>query len=241
MADESIYLNEMNMNELEKEKDSILFLPIGISEGHGKHLPAGTDTFQAEYVVEEVCKKMEERSLIAPILNYGQCKATTHLTGTLSISFDSLRDVVYDILKSCTRQGFDKIVIVSSHAGSGHMTALKLAAEMILEEKKGLEILLFSDYDFAYELKGEEVPDTDGHGGELETARMLDIREDLVGEDRPRAEIEYPTNKVMVDYSEYLSKGMRGDASKATAEEGKKINAYVIEKIIKLVEDSFGE
>lgn len=238
MAEKVRYLNELKMTEIENEKDSILFLPVGISEGHGKHLPAGTDTFQAEYVVEEVCRRLDKPTLIAPTLNYGYCRATRHLSGTLSISFDSLKSVAFDILKSLNDQCFGKIVIVSGHAGSSHMTALKLAAEEVLE-KSDIEILLLSDYDYAYELKGEDVPSTDGHGGEIETARLLDIREDLVGKDRPDTEVKYPSFKVMVDYSEYLSDGMRGNARKATKEEGREINEYVIEKIINLVEDTF--
>ncbi len=238
MSDEPRYFNELNMDELEDKKDSVLILPVGISEGHGEHLPVGTDTYQAEYVVEEVCKRMERSSIIAPMMNYGHCKATEHLSGTLSVRFETLREMVYDILESLTDRGFKNIVIISGHSGSSHMTALRLACEDILDDADA-DILLLSDYDFAYRLKGEEVPETDGHGGEIETARIMDIKLELVKEDKPKNEVHHPEFKVISDYSQHWLEGMRGDAGEATEEEGHEINEYVIKKIINLVEDSF--
>ncbi len=240
MSDKPLYFNEMNMNELEEENDSIILLPVGISEGHGKHLPVGTDTYQSEYVANEVSKRLDDRCIIAPMLNYGRCKATEHLSGTLSIRFETLRNIAYDILKGLTDQGFKNIVIISGHAGNSHMTSLRLAAEDILDENEA-DILLLTDYDFAYKLKGEDVPETDGHGGELETARIMDIKPDLVGEDRPRNDVKHPEFKVISDYSQHWSEGMRGPADEATEEEGNKINEYVIKKIINLIQDSFVE
>lgn len=235
MAQNFRYLNEMRMDEIENMVDSIFMLPLGISEGHGDHLPIGTDTFQAVYVCKKVAERLDRDVVLAPVLNYGHCRATKNLPGTISISFDTLRDIVYEILECAVEQGFHKFVLISGHAGRTHMTALRLACEKILS-KDDIDILLLTDYDFAYELKGKDVPDTDGHGGEIETSRILHIRPDLVGENRPVSEVRYPRFKVIKDYSDYLVKGMRGDSSKATREEGEKIDKYVIDGIIEHIE-----
>jgi len=238
MNQEVNYWNEMCMNDFKVIDDPILFLPVGISEGHGKHLPSGTDTFQGEYITERVCKELDKDTIIAPTLNYGRCRATEHLPGTLSVSFDSVRNIVFDILISVCEQGFTKIVIISGHAGSSHMKALELACEEVLEEYD-VNIVLLSDYYYAYDFKGEEVPETDGHGGQIETSRILDIKGDLVKDDRPNINIDYPEYKVIRDYSEYLQEGMRGDATASSKEEGKKINDYVVNKIVELVRKNF--
>lgn len=232
------YFNDMTMEELKDPSEYLLLLPLGISEGHGKHLPAGTDTFQSEFVVERVAEKSDKDCIIAPVLNYGHCRATAHLPGTVSISFDSLRHTVKDILTSLAEQGFKDLVLISGHAGSSHMMALRLAVEDVMEEHD-IEVLLLSDYYYAYDFKGEDVPDTDGHGGEVETSRILDIAPELVKDDRPKTIVEYPKHKVIADYSHYLTDGMRGDAGGATKEEGKKINEYVIDQIVQLIEDGF--
>ncbi len=238
MSQKVKYWNEMCMSDFKDIENTILFIPVGISEGHGKHLPTGTDTFQGEYVTERVCKELDKDTIIAPTLNYGRCRATEHLPGTLSVSFDSVRNIVYDILNSVCEQGFRNIVIISGHAGSSHMKALELACEQALEEYD-VDILLLSDYYFAYDFKGEEVPETDGHGGQIETSRILDIKGGLVKEDRPNITIDYPKHKVIRDYSEYLTDGMRGDASVSSKEEGKKINDYVVKKVVELVRKNF--
>lgn len=238
MTQELNYWNEMTMVDFDEFDEPILFLPVGISEGHGRHLPAGTDTFQADYVTERVCKELDKETIIAPTLNYGRCRATSHLSGSLSVSFDTVRDIVYDILKSVCKQEFTRIVIISGHAGSSHMKALELACEDILEDHD-VDILLMSDYDFAYDFKAKEVPETDGHGGQIETSRMMDIHRDLVKEDRPERTIDYPEYKVIKDYSEYLTDGMRGDATSSSQEEGKKINDYIVESIVELVRKNF--
>lgn len=232
------YWNEMTMDDFDDLEDPILFLPVGISEGHGPHLPTGTDTYQADHVVERVCKELDKETIIAPTLNYGRCRATSHLSGTLSISFDSVRNIVYDILGSVCDQGFTNIVIISGHAGSSHMKALELACEDVLEDNE-VDILLLSDYYFAYDFKGEDVSETDGHGGRIETSRIMDIKGDLVKEDRPDITIDYPEYIVIKDYSEYLTDGMRGDANASSEEEGKKINDYVVENIVELVKKNF--
>ncbi|MFW6305517.1 MAG: creatininase family protein [Candidatus Saliniplasma sp.] len=232
------YFNEMHMDDFSNSDELMFFLPIGISEGHGKHLPVGTDTYQAEYVVERVAEKIDKKSVIGPVLNYGHCRATSNLPGTLSISFDSLRSIVYDILKGVCKNGFEKIIVISGHAGTTHMTALKLASKKIIEEFD-VKIMLLSDYELAYELKGEKVSENDGHGGEIETSRMMDIRSQLVDEDRDSADVEYPRFLIIKDYNEYLSQGMRGNAQEASAEEGREINDYVIDGIIEKINEYF--
>lgn len=110
------YMNEMNMEEVRDNKDALFLLPVGISEGHGKHLPVGTDTIQAEYEAQRVAEELDMDTVIAPIMNYGTCRATSHLPGTISVSFDSFRAVMKDILDSMIKQGINNIVVLSGHA-----------------------------------------------------------------------------------------------------------------------------
>ncbi|MGM0510048.1 MAG: creatininase family protein [Thermoplasmatota archaeon] len=236
MKDGYSYFNDMTMDDLKDPSDLLLLFPLGISEGHGKHLPVGTDTIQAEYVVEKVAERSDRNCVIAPVLNYGHCRATSHLQGTLSISFDGLRSIVKDILHGLAEQGFKRFALISGHAGGSHLMALRLAVEEVLEDYD-IDVILLSDYHYAYDFKGDEVPDTDGHGGEIETSRILDISPELVKDDRPKTTVEYPKFKVIGDYSSYLKEGMRGDAGKATEEEGRKINEYVVSQIVKLIEE----
>lgn len=118
------------------------------------------------------------------------------------------------------------------------MTALELAAKDALSETDA-KIMVLTGYYYAYDVKGKDIPESDGHGGRIETSRMMDIKSELVGEDRPNIRIEYPDHLVIEDYSEYLSQGMRGEASKASVEEGGNINDHVIKMIREAIKNNF--
>ena len=50
-------------------KSRTVLVPVGATEGHGAHLPLGTDSFQAL----DACKKLSERRdvFVAPPILYG--------------------------------------------------------------------------------------------------------------------------------------------------------------------------
>ncbi len=235
-----LYLNEMHMDELEDPSDLILFLPVGISEGHGAHLPIGTDTIQIEYVTEKIAEELGEKVVIAPTVNYGYCRATRSLPGSLSVSFDTVRNVVYDVLKHASEQGFDNAAVLSGHSGRSHMMALRLACQDIVDEES-MNVMLMSDYDLAYELKGEEIPEGDGHGGEIETARVLDISPELVKDERPSEDVERSRYEISSEPGGHFSQGVIGDPNPATSDEGEDINEYVIEKMVEEIKDTFSD
>ena len=114
---------------------SVVIWPIGAVEEHGPHLPLCTDSVQPEKVAEDVAKATG--ALIAPSLRFGNCGATSKFPGTLSLSFDSLRAIAYDVISELARNGFKKIVVLSGHAGRLHMAALRAAGEKVVGEKAG--------------------------------------------------------------------------------------------------------
>jgi len=218
------------------KEDPIVFLPIGAMEAHGPHLPLGTDTFQPEYVVNEVCSRLG--GLVAPTINYGQHSSTRNFPGTIDITFDTLRSLVIDILSALQRNGIGKVVVVSGHLGSVHRAAIKLACEKAARD--GLKVMMLSDYELAY-LKKDDVCEglPDGHGGIVETSRIMDIRPDLVSEKRTAGEFVDMQFMVAADAERCLPQGFGGDARRATKEKGKLVNDYVIDTLTDLVRKNF--
>ena len=87
---------------------------------------------------------------------------------------------VFEILMEFGRHGAKGVIVLSGHAGSSHMAALKEAAKDFVSEYE-CKTMVLSDYDIAYRLKDEfELPPKDGHGGMIETSRVMAIRPDLV-------------------------------------------------------------
>ncbi|HUV61261.1 MAG TPA: creatininase family protein [Thermoplasmata archaeon] len=224
-------------SELVKD-DPLVILPIGATEEHGSHLPLGTDSFQCEYVVERLAEEFD--ALVLPPIRYGECRSTRKFPGTISLRAETVQALVTDILSELARNGVSKVIVLSGHAGSGHMAALKLGANRVVEQHPDMRVMVLSDYDIAYDLAGQEFPANDGHAGLIETSRVLGIMPDLVGEDRPVGDTRPPKFMVVDDPQSYFPTGVMGDSREASAEKGRRIDEYIFEKLSDIIADSFG-
>lgn len=232
----NMYLDNLTMNEFKSRLNEklVVILPIGAVEEHGSHLPLCTDSIQPEFIAEKVAEKTN--SLIAPPIRYGVCMSTKNFPGTISIKFDTLRSLIYDILSELVRNGVKNILVLSGHAGRLHMSALKLAAYNIVEEEN-VKVAVLSDYDFAYIFKEIEFPKDDGHAGAIETSRVLSIREDLVKGKGINSHVKFPKFFVLNHIEKFFPSGVMGMPSHASKEKGKLLNDFIVDEIVKLVEN----
>jgi len=238
-----LWFDELSMKEVKKaaKAGKVVIIPIGSVEEHGDHLPLCTDSLQPEYVALETAKKT--KCLVAPPLRYGVCNSTRNFPGTISIGFESLYRIIHDILKEFIRNGFTRILVLSGHAGQAHMAALRLAAQEVMwhHERESLEkklrIMVCSDYDFAYELKGKYFNEKDGHAGTIETSRVMAIRSDLIKRKGKKDFPKFPRFEIVADPERYFPSGVIGDPTVASAKKGQMINKYVTREVIKLVEE----
>ena len=239
-----LWLDELSSKEAAEAsaKGTIVIFPVGSVEEHGGHLPLCTDSLQSEYVALEVAKKTG--CLVAPPFRQGVCNAGRNFPGTMSIEFETLRLVARDILSELVRNGFCRIIVLTGHAGSSHMTALKLAAQEIVtrdankQDKRKTRIMVLSDYDFAYEVKDQfKIDPRDGHAGDVETSRILAIKPDLLKAKGKAGFPQMPRFEVIPDPETYFIGGLTGDPTAASKEKGQKINEYVIEHVAELVKE----
>lgn len=212
-------------------EDSVAILSVGAIEEHGRHLPLGADCLQPEHVIEQVAARTDV--FVAPPIQYGVCISTRPFPGTISVSFDALRAMVRDVLTDLARNGFKNIVVVSGHAGSDHMAALRMAAREVVDSSD-VKISVLSDYDILY--ASGLLPPDDGHAGLGETSRLLDIRCDLVKPDMKSGSNATPKFAILRDVRKYWG-GVTGDPSKATKELGKRLNDIVVEGLMRIIEE----
>jgi len=238
-----LWFDELSMKEAEESARAgkVVIIPVGSVEEHGDHLPLCTDSLQPEYVALEAAKKT--KCLVAPTLKYGVCNSTRNFPGTISIGFESLYRITRDILEEFIRNGFLRILVLSGHAGRSHMAALRLAAQEVMwnprkeSPEKRPRIMVCSDYDFAYELRGKYFSEKDGHAGTIETSRVIVIRSDLVKKRGKKSFPKLPRFEITADPERYFPSGVIGDPTAASQEKGRLINGYVISEVIKLVEE----
>ncbi|HPE63436.1 MAG TPA: creatininase family protein [Methanothrix sp.] len=227
-------LEEMTWTEIEAglEKTRTVILPVGATEEHGPHLPTFTDTIQAIEVAKEVARRRPV--FVAPPVHYGVCRSTRGFPGTISISPEALRILVLDLLFAFRDSGFEAVLILTGHAGGQHLAALKEAAERAVASRD-LRVSLVSDFDLI-DSSDVETPG-DGHAGEIETSRMLVIREDLV---RSLPEKHFPPRPrylIMRDVRHLMGNGIMGDPSKASKEKGERFMEMSVRGVLDALEE----
>ena len=236
-----LWLDELSTTEAAQaaKEGRVVIFPIGSVEEHGNHLPLGTDSVQPEYIATEVAKRTG--CLIAPPFRYGICNATRNFAGTITIQFDTLYKLALDVLSELVRNGFNRMIVMSGHAGNSHMVALRLAAQEVVvkndetPQKSKVRIMVLSDFDFAEELSQELANPKDGHAGTIETSRMMAIRPDLIKAEGKADVWRMPRFEVLAHPELFFPSGVNGDPTAASAEKGQKINEYVISEVEKLV------
>ena len=230
-------MEDMTSNEFKDhlKKDPVVIIPLGATEAHGPHLPLLADTIQPLFVADAVDKELDN-ILVAPPLNYALHSSTKNLPGTINLTFDTLRAVIYDMLTSLYEQGIRRFVVISGHGGGGHMTALSEGCKRMVRETDA-KVLLFADCDI-----GERAPEMkdikgDGHGGLAETSRILAIRPDLVRSCRPIGRYASVGALISKDASVTFPDGFVGDTTNASPELGKMINDYIIARTIEMIKN----
>lgn len=227
-------LEEMSWPEIEAGLEGVktIILPVGATEEHGPHLPVFTDTIQAVEVAKEAARI--RGVYIAPPVHYGICRSTRGFPGTITVSHDSLRSYIHDILLSFYDSGFRKVMILTGHAGGQHISALEQACQMAASERDFLVsmVSLFDLIDMkAVEAKG------DGHSGEIETSMMMQIRGDLV-KGKPAAYFpKRPRFLQLRDVRHLMNNGIMGDPSRASPEKGKLFFDMAVRGVLEALEE----
>ncbi|HTW54911.1 MAG TPA: creatininase family protein [Thermoplasmata archaeon] len=207
----------------------VVIVPVGALEAHGPHLPLGADQLQAEATAAALAERID--ALVAPTVAYGSAPGARKFPGTVSLSIAELETHVEGVLAELARSGVRRLLVLSGHAERGHMAALREAADRAMQRRPGTKIVVLSDYDFVYELRGKESPANDGHAGLLETSRVMALAPDAVGPERPVGEYRHspfvPGSPTDADWPESVI----GDSRPASAELGRRVQAHVLDRL----------
>lgn len=216
-----------------KQTQTVL-IPVGATEGHGAHLPLGTDSFQAI----DVCRRLSERRsvFVAPPVLYGVCRSTSQHPGTLSISTETLKALLVDIVRVLYNQGLRNFVLLSGHAGGTHNATLVDAGELLLATLTESKIAVVTEYDLVV-AEGEAIVETsdDSHAGEIEVSRMLATRSHLVKEGASEDYPSFPKHILVRNKMHFWPSAVWGDPTKGSAEKGLRIEELVVKALDRLV------
>ena len=120
---------DMTWPEVEQAaKDkAIVLLPTGVIEEHGPHLALGTDTYMAYTRCKLIKGELEKKgikTIIAPPFYWGINHASGAFPGSFSSRPETVKAVIYDILSSIKRWGFENVFVVNNHGDFYHNRAI---------------------------------------------------------------------------------------------------------------------
>ena len=237
---ENVLISSMTWPEAEKcMRDArAVIVPLGSTEQHGHHMSLSTDTVVSDYICPLVAQKTN--CLVLPALPYGQVWSAKGFPGTLSLRQRTFIDVVKDIVVSLENQGVKNVILFSGHYGN--MQPGRDAARELMDEY-GYRNVWNLGYVGVDSLNASimETPLWNGkifHAAELETSIMLHIAPQLVQMEKAvRDEPAVPAGLDLrpMQWKEFSSTGIFGDATKATADKGRRYVEAWVEELVQLI------
>ncbi|MBF0276689.1 MAG: creatininase family protein [SAR324 cluster bacterium] len=252
------------VKEIIKTNDTIL-IPMGSTEKHGAHCPLGTDTMTAIGVVEKAAPRCN--TLYTPIVPVGY--SPHHMgeplegTGTMTLSGNTYRAVVYDIARSMIFHGFNKLIFVTHHGSNSKviddvLRKIRYQTGAFVGWYKTPTERTLSLLKDVIEGPPEETPGW--HAGEIETSTILAYDESAVDLDKRRDDRTHAPHWmgdsfkkhdgsgfvtfqgaesmwVPMEHHEYSDHATIGNAFRGTKEKGQKYFDIAADALAALVEE----
>jgi creatinine amidohydrolase len=248
---------ELSVPEIEQlDRDrTVLLLPAGSVEQHGRHMPVGSDTMIAMSVCRAAADRLAGQVAVLPPPWYGYSPHHMRFAGTVTLRAETFLAVIEDIVASVVAHGFRRFVVLNGHGGNSALMDV-LAATLGHRFYGQARIATLTYFQFASAAIAKLRKSKSGgmgHACEFETSMMQHIRPELVKIDR--AKVTYPDPgsaylstdllggsrvRVYHDFGDLSESGTFGDPSLASPEAGARFHAAVVDEFVGFIEDFAG-
>jgi len=216
-------------------------LAIGSCEAHGPHLAEGTDTLVSYMLSCRIAERLKGM-LVLPPVTVGYSAHYDSFPFTLTLGYDTITQVIYDIIQSVLRNGITRIFLFNGH--DGNIAPIEIASRRIKEKYPEARIATLPQWWVtAGDLLPEntfEVWDGLGHAGEGESSIAYhlypqwcqpELATNIVPDRLPKhIEIKW-------DFSELTNMAATGDATKATPEKGAMMEKVLLDCVVQAIEE----
>jgi len=235
----AVLLENLTWDEAERvlNSDAVVVIPLGAeSKEHGRHLQLNNDFLMAEYCKQRVLQAALANVVVAPIINYSYYPAFLEYPGSTSLSLDTARSMIEDIVHSLARHGPRRFYILNT--GISTMKPLALASADLA--KDGI-LLRYTDLTKEDPIEKKLRQSGGSHADEIETSIMLYIAPQSVqmkkaardlNPNQPGGLTRDPKGK-----GTYSPTGAWGDPTLATREKGQAVVESLITTILKDIDD----
>ena len=240
-----------DVEALDRER-TVVLLPLGSVEQHGRHMPLGCDTILAHAVALAAAERYKGRVAVLPPPWYGFSAHHMAFAGTVTLRAETLMAIVEDIVASLVAHGFRRILVVNGHGGNGGIIDV-LASTLGHRFHARARIACLTYFQLARDsiaaLRASAAGGM-GHACEFETAMMQHLRPELVDDAAGAALYPDPGSRYLTtdllgstpirtyhDFADLSRTGTFGDPTLASPEKGKQFHAAVVEDLFRFIED----
>jgi len=174
-------LNAFDFKQAKEYAQKTCIIPCACYEKHGNHLPLGTDMIIAQHLAILAAK--EEYAIVHPNYYYTQVSEVRHHLGTIALPAKYQMEVLQEICDEVYRNGFDKIILLNSHGGNGHL--LNYFCQTQLDKQRDYIVYAYHIWPLSKEQR-DFLDDKHGmildlgHAGVKETSVIMAIEPSLV-------------------------------------------------------------
>lgn len=218
----------------------LAILSVGSIEQHGPHLSVITDWAIADAMGRGVAEKTG--GFYIPALPISTNKEARGKRGSVGMNSDTFYRMIREICLDLKAQGFRKIAIIRAHGGIFVMTSVvrelnaELNPDLMVANLDMLEVCWSK-----FKPMGILDTDTELHAGEGETSLMLYLHPELVNMEKavdfvpkvPRSYLSY------AGFLRHCPDGVWGEATRATAEKGRRMLEFSIDETVREMEKIF--
>ncbi len=210
-------------------------LAVGSCECHGFHLAEGTDTLVSYILSKKIADNFDDL-LVLPPITVGYSRHYESFPFTLSLSYETTINVIYEILESVILNGINKIFVFNGH--DGNIAPIEIACRKIKENYSQARIATLDKW---WEISGKLLPEGtfevwggQGHAGEGESSIAYYLYPDW--NEPEKATCVVPDNlpehiEIKWNFDEITNTGQTGDATRATSEKGRLMTDVLVKTV----------
>jgi creatinine amidohydrolase len=231
---------------------AVALLPVCAVEQHGPHLPLRVDAAINAGIVQRALELLppDLPLLVLPAQNVGKSDEHIAFPGTLSIQYETLGRLWFDLAESVFRAGCRRIIFFNSHGGQPQLIDIVCRDLRVRLNMLAVNCAWFNVTEMTDLFEPEELR-YGIHGGAVETSLMLYLHPELVKMDQARnfvsraIAIEARSSVLRIEGSTGIGwqtqdlneAGACGDATRADASLGKQLLERAAQALVALAGD----
>jgi creatinine amidohydrolase len=175
----------LSPDEFQQRMDQrpILYLPCGLIEWHGHHLPLGLDGLKMYGTILGCAERTG--GVVLP-LNWIGAPGFGSFCGSMTYSPAFVKDLLKQILRQCGKMGAKVVALTTGHYGKSQEDTVRAAGAEFMAEHPEVLVLARPEFEGAT-VDGAKPAD---HGGKWETSMGMALFPELVHMDRHRPGVE---------------------------------------------------